>query len=37
MQLRHELAQGQRQETWEICQWVMLLDQRDLIGATRQT
>ena len=31
-QLRRELAQGKRTETWEICQWLMLLDQRDLLG-----
>lgn len=31
-ELRRELAQGKRAETWEICQWLMLLDQRDLLG-----
>jgi exonuclease VII small subunit len=31
--LRHELAQGKRQETWEVCKWLLLLDQRDLIAA----
>lgn len=34
--LRHELALGRRKESWEICQWLMLLDQRDLLGS-RQT
>ncbi len=32
-ELRHELAQGKRKESWEICQWLMLLDQRDLLGS----
>lgn len=31
--LRHELAQGKRKESWEICQWLMLLDQRDLAAS----
>ena len=31
--LRRELAQGKRQESWEICKWLLLLDQRDLLGA----
>lgn len=34
-QLRTELAQGLRKETWEICQWLMLLDQRGLLGARK--
>ncbi len=33
--LRHELAQGRRKESWEICQWLMLLDQRDLLGSRK--
>ncbi|HEY8205976.1 MAG TPA: hypothetical protein VIG99_00750 [Myxococcaceae bacterium] len=33
-ELRRELAQGRREESWEVCQWLMLLDQRDyLLGA----
>lgn len=32
--LRRELAQGRREESWEVCRWLMLLDQRDyLLGA----
>lgn len=31
--LRRELAQGRREESWEICKWLMLLDQRDVLGA----
>jgi hypothetical protein len=31
--LRRELAQGKRDESWEVCKWLMLLDQRDLLGA----
>ena len=31
--LRRELAQGKRKESWEVCKWLMLLDQRDLLGA----
>jgi hypothetical protein len=34
-ELRHELAQGKRKESWEICQWLMLLDQRDLLGSRK--
>lgn len=30
--LRRELAQGKRPETWEICKWLLLLDQRELLG-----
>ncbi len=30
--LRRELAQGKRDESWEICKWLMLLDQWDLLG-----
>lgn len=26
--LRRELAQGKREESWEICTWLMLIDQR---------
>lgn len=32
-ELRRELAQGERDESWEVCNWLMLLDQRDLLGA----
>lgn len=32
-QLRRELAQGKRHESWDVCKWLMLLDQRDLLGA----
>lgn len=31
--LRRELSRGKRKESWEICQWLMLLDQRDLLGS----
>lgn len=34
-QLRRELSQGRMKESWEICQWLMLLDQRDLLGARK--
>jgi len=30
--LRRELAQGKRKETWDVCLWLMLLDQRDMLG-----
>jgi len=32
-ELRRELAQGKRDESWEVCKWLMLLDQRDLLGS----
>ena len=30
--LRRELAEGKRPETWEICKWLLLIDQRELLG-----
>ena len=30
-ELRHELAQGKLKESWEVCQWLLLINQRDLL------
>lgn len=34
--LRRELAQGKRDESWEVCKWLMLLDQMDLLGEAQR-
>ncbi len=35
-QLQQELAQGKRAETWEICDWLMLISKRDLLIGSQQ-
>ncbi len=31
--LRRQVSSGTRSETWEICQWLMLLHRREQLGA----
>jgi hypothetical protein len=31
--LRSEVASGKRPETWDVCQWLMLLQERDRLVA----
>jgi len=33
--MREQVASGERVETWDICQWLLLLDVRDRLAAAR--
>jgi hypothetical protein len=33
--MREEVSTGARAETWDLCQWLMLLDVRDRLAAAR--
>lgn len=34
--MREQVASGERRETWEVCQWLMLLSDRDRLAERRQ-
>lgn len=33
--MREQVASGARVETWDVCQWLLLLDVRDRLAAAR--